>query len=221
MKIIAIILLLTLSIAHAQLVIKGHTLGEGFTDTLTRSGEPSAVDECRTFLSTHQKKESFALDKKGRLPKFDSFRAQENVNAHIERCESVLNASTGARTHFFVKELGDGYFHDGKLVGVEIEFLNIADRDHQVSYDKVRDDGAQKYGKPSEEGTTTWQNGFGATWHPRYAMWITDTVVVHIEEGPPEYHHDLPNVWVKAFLKTELESMPKHENRPNVFDQKK
>jgi len=202
-------LLLMLSIfsaaQHKDFTLKGHTFGEPFAEFWTKTTDSNPLATCADL--SHRKPGSFA-----------SYSQKLDREAALRRCDVIKSASQGARSNFFVKELGEVQFDDGKLVGMRLSFMNSL-KQEQVPFVKIREDAVQTYGPPTEEGNLDWQNGFGATFHPRYATWNLDLVVITIEESPKTIVSDRSaDVDVTFLLKSEVEKMRKDQiSGPNVF----
>ena len=81
-------------------------------------------------------------------------------------------------------------------------------------------DAIAKYGAPTENGTTTWQNGYGATWHPRWSEWKKDDFYIRIEEAPRTDDLENPVVTVSAASLKELTAEQRESNsqHKNIFD---
>ncbi len=116
--------------------------------------------------------------------------------------------------------------NSGNLVGIELNFVNsLATFDKQVSYLTVLADAVAKLGTPTEEGSTDWQNGFGAQIHPHYANWMLpecDRKCARISEFKGDGYQ--PDITFSVMLKNEAEALRQilQERNPhtNVLDSK-
>jgi hypothetical protein len=227
MKIVCSLFLLLVT-AFAQnrpggdFTIKGYTFGESLLQVLTKSGEPNRVDFCRDYVATHPIKERSRDLSHFRLPSQKEFKKELDAEMTVHDCETVLQAAQNNYAEVMLKGGGTAIFEAGKLVGFEILFLNTLRSFEPVPYEKVLADAINKYGDATNQGTTTWENGFGATVHPRFAVWVLQNSIVYVEESAKNFGdiNDRPaDVTVTAALKTAIEHVRKEAVKgPNVLD---
>jgi hypothetical protein len=186
--------------------IAGHSLGETFEEMMNKESS-ARTEECRGLLSKKHK------------PK-------RNEDLSIKACQSLTDAAEGRRGRF-----GRGWlvgkpdpfalifrFNGGHLVAMDSTFNMVGDTG--LSYDAIEQDAIAKYGPPTKEGTTTWQNGFGATWHPRWSQWEKDDLYIRIQESPRTTAEVNPIVSVSAASIKELqkEAAESDSEHKNIFD---
>jgi hypothetical protein len=189
--------------------IAGHNLGESFSEALSKEGSTGKVNDCRTRAAEKH------------TPKRDR-------DVVVKFCQRLIDASEGRRG-----EVGRGWlngkpdplgvvfrFSAGQLVAIE-STLNMSG-DSGLSYDVVELDAVAKYGAPSQQGTTTWQNGFGATWHPRWSQWENNDLVIRIEENPQTSNLRNPIITIRGAYVKELadEAAESGSQHKNIFDDK-
>jgi hypothetical protein len=212
MRIFVVVLALgTLATGQGQqpITIHGHALGESLSDFLTEIQHPDAVQKCQAFLAQKRPKE-FVFGPKDQDPSFEA-----------KRCREIVTASQGQPSAFTWVRVGKALFNHNTLVGIQVEFVNsLEPLSQQVSYLTVLEDATRKYGKPTEEGTSTSRNAIGATIRPRYANWVRSDVLVNLHDAPestnPGYE---PDITFSVVLKSEAEFL-RESARPNVLDSK-
>ena len=199
---------LTTGQVQQPITIEGHAPGESLSDFLAELHHPDAVQKCQAFLAQKHPKQ-FVFGPKERDPSMEA-----------KRCHEIITASQGQFSTFTWTGIGKALFNHNVLIGIKVEFVNsLEPLSQQVSYLTVLEDATRKYGKPTEEGTSTLRNAVGATIHPRYANWILSDVLVNLQDAPeftnPGYE---PDVTFSVVLRSEAEFL--RESRPNVFDSK-
>lgn len=191
--------------------IRGYSLGETVQELFAKADRSNEPSECQKYVRSHKIKESLLASTK-----------QMDINSEIKRCTQILLAMDGQRARFFFKYLmGDVQFADGKLSAIDITFMNsINPESQQIPFAKVLEDALSKYGEPQSTGTTTWQNGFGATFNPRYAEWTNDVFVLRIEELPKTSPSPFSaDVNLTAVTKAEMKNSYRDKVAgPSVFD---
>ena len=142
--------------------IKGFTLGEGFEYNI--NGKPitglppaptgqSSYDVCTEFLTKKHKK----------------------TDPSITACQNFMTAHDGGKSDLLSGDV-KLTFDKKKLVGVEIGMMGAISGGaipglKAYDYDTLYQSAVEKYGKPTHESARTLQNGYGATWQSRTAMW--------------------------------------------------
>lgn len=219
-RLLVVSLLTTISYAQDQqtaLMIKGHSIGESLTVFLNKSGRTDALAQCRELVNRHRN------DKQKIFPN----RKEMDLAFDLKICRGIVNASDGSRSSFIERNVGEVEFNHGIFVGVKVDFTNsLRVRDEQTSFDAVLVDAVKKYGLPTAEGSTSWQNAFGATINPRYSQWNRPDVVVELREAPemtqPGY---LPDLTLTVVMRAENDALNKENAqkdaaRPNTLDAK-
>ena len=204
--------------------IKGYSFGEDLAQVLTKSGEPDRLAFCRDYMATHKLKE-FSSELEKVMSELKQSKKERDTATTISLCQPVLQAAQNAYAEVMLKGGGIAIFDAGKLVGFELLFLNVLrNASEQVPYEKIIADAINKYGEPTKQGTTTWENAFGATLHPRYAVWIRENTIVYVEEDAKTFNdisNRPANVTVTAALKSAIEHVRKEAvGGPNVLDAK-
>ena len=200
-----LILLISQAVSQqkAPLTIKGHTIGENLSSFLSAEGQPDALANCQKLLSKHHPK---------------SWESGDQYSP-VGKCLRIVSANNGNRVEFSLNAR-EVTFNNSRLVRLHYLFLNsVQPPDKQVPFEKVRQDAIEKMGNPEKEGTTTWQNAMGATWHPRYAVWCNHSAVLRIDELPDRDPNALPSVSLDARSISDLEETEKEKFKgPNVLD---
>ncbi len=204
-----LLLLSSAVVAQTNFSIKGHVLGESLADLFSAAGT-NGLSDCQEYVRNHHSKEGLLINGK-----------QMTVNSEIKRCAQIKDAAEGRRAKFFVRQIGgDVQFDGGKLTAMFITFANnLVPEFQQISYAKIFEDATAKSGDPTESGTTTWQNGFGATFYPRYAKWVKEKFILTINEMPKP-SPDILNANVMIEVSTPDEPTKNYKDKtagPNVF----
>lgn len=193
---------------QGDFALVGHRVGESFGEAIAKV-HSSKLDDCRS----------------GSAVKHTPSRDRDLT---IKMCRALDDAREGRRA-----ELGRGWlmgkpdelrimfrFNRGVVTAIESSF--VADPQGGISFEVLEKDAISKCGNPTNEGTTTWQNGFGARWNPRFAEFKKDDLFVRIEEAPPIRVSGDPFITIriasiKDMAADQQDSEAKHQN---VFDAK-
>jgi hypothetical protein len=169
-KAVFIFLLATAAaVCHAQITpptIKGHTLGESLQEFIEHSNTDTKaqISQCSTrpaYLSCDRDYPSVVKTGSGSL-----------------RCYPFLDRADTNVCHDFI---GTATFDGGKLVAIELIIAEWADALTDIS---------AKFGNPTETGTASMQNQFGAKFDVQTATWVTSGVLAYAtEEVNPNYSH--------------------------------
>jgi len=166
---IAFALVLLGSTLFAQ-QFKGHAIGETaqqfFSTATVAESRQLTVEYCTTLLNN---------------PKAMKKHLGLAMPVETQGCQEVMAALQGMDTEVgnrFADALGPGNtrFHAGKLVYMKF----IMDS----PYIDVVADMTKKLKSSPEQSYVTYQNGFGATFQRRKAMWVSGNLMATVEESP-------------------------------------
>ena len=121
--------------------------------------------------------------------------ADANLNCAFDKDETLLAVKSGKRIEYVTEGfhsdtgalLDRGVITDGWAWTFDHNHLvKVSFTDHHEGiYDTFLKQAVGKYGKPTVQGTTEWQNGFGARYTMSHATWIQpDGAVVTLVERP-------------------------------------
>lgn len=192
----AIALVISVQVASAQTVIRANHLGESFQDYLVNSGLERDVADCANFLTSLPSMPSVAKflrrHHKSNLDSIDAVQWTELLSATDYDVFKHCNAlGEHIRESDFVEATpgAEWTFKAGKLTAIQ---LNFGAHDTagdligpDVSFDEVVSDFTHKFGSP-QPGTEIWQNGFGAVFTFRTAMWDRSDAYIVAKETRQE-----------------------------------
>jgi hypothetical protein len=126
-------------------------------------------------------------------------------------CRAYVSAHDGEKSVLFSDDLSLT-FDKGKLTEVEMGLNGIVSG-KTYDYDTLYNSALEKYGKATQESARTLQNGFGATWQARSAIWIGEGVILSIIEGD-----DRVNPFAALSVRLMPEGDVKTEPKKNILD---
>jgi|ERR1700685_177482 len=174
MKTFAIVTLITtalLSSAQDSPTIKGHKIGESFTDYLT-------IESCGT--------ENAARDLTGCAELLNNPKQRRKQEYRAEACQRIAEiARNQTQTLSAIQAtevFGISPFSEVEFVAQKLVMVKLARND---AFPKVERDLAEKYGPPDSQEQVPYENGFGAVFlHPR-ASWVKRPDVMIIANEDP------------------------------------
>lgn len=151
---------------QSPFVIKGHTLGEGAADFLTREPKVQAdIGECR---------------KGKKAPKWtvsgdcDQLLAMAAGGSMVTPPTGILEERLDDRPHYSIAS--------GILIKVRMSFF-VGD-DNLDEYNKLKSGLIGTYGTPTSETPTQYENAYGASYTGYDATWKLSNAVIHLSFFP-------------------------------------
>lgn len=153
--------------------IRGHHIGESVSEFLSIAAASGKLVSCHDLLADPK------------LPKRMSKDA--TLKLQVDDCieiANVIRTGTGqvGSGQIPLGVAGHSIFDHDKLVEIELDFWNFPSIRSQYSFETVLRDFASKFGSPSREWSDNFQNGFGAQFSYRRALWKTQSVIVSLRE---------------------------------------
>lgn len=178
--------------------IKGLRLGETLTEFTQAKFTGAAVSNCHQGIYDEKQRalESYRVGSNEPSPEAAS---EEEVAAQLD-CEAftkVENAHAGVvlcvpDDTYFCTSLRDTVvdFKDDKIVSI--------DTSTDAGFTDVQADAVNKFGKPTDSGMKTLENGYGATFQARWAEWKTADYVVQMQEKVSNTGSEVQVFWQTA-----------------------
>jgi len=212
--------------ATSSIEMKGHHVGESVLQFLAveKAGgnvthcHDQLVDSALTARAAELKQCNSRADTGKRCLKLMTDTELQLAANEIEECLRLASAINGGSEKLGAKVLnmalpGSASFDHGKLVEMELDFWNLPGNEKSFAggYDAVLQDFIAKFGAPTKSWADEFQNGFGARFSYRRAVWETESVTILLSEL--DGHNASSIMRDRAFFsKAAQDAAAKHQN---------
>jgi hypothetical protein len=206
--------------------MKGHHIGENVLQFLAveKAGgnvthcHDQLVDSTLTARVAELKRCNSQADTGKRCLKLITDTELQQVAGEIEECLRLASAINGGSEKLGAKLLnmalpGSASFDHAKLVELDLDFWNLPGNEKSFAggYEAVLQDFIAKFGAPTKSWADEFQNGFGARFSYRRAVWETESVTILLSEL--DGHNASSIMRDRAFFsKAAQDAAAKHQN---------